>query len=96
MRGHAFQRVSDRGEFGNRIHSFMYGAALPAAIFIRLHLFATGVLSDDLIHLSFPGGASFQSTMSGGSTAPGNTTGDNMIKTYADLRIPLRVLWRQI
>jgi hypothetical protein len=49
-RSHAFQRVSDSGQFGNRVHPFMYGTALPVPVFVSLHFHVTGVFSDGLVH----------------------------------------------
>src|ERR1700690_2899222 len=43
----------DKSSFGNRAHAFMGGPTLPVAIFVSLHLFATGVNADRLVHAVF-------------------------------------------
>src|SRR6202142_4245086 len=53
IQGRFLQSVSCKSDFGNRAHAFMGGPTLPVAIFVSLHLFATGVNADRLVHAVF-------------------------------------------
>ena len=51
IRGHAFQRVRSGGKFGNRVHPFVHGPALPVPIFIGLHFIEAVIDADGLVHV---------------------------------------------
>src|SRR5260370_30324743 len=52
IRGSALHRISGKSNFGNRIHSFMDGPALPVPILVGLHFIEAVIDVDSLIHAS--------------------------------------------